>query len=395
MQEKLNQSTEASDAFEDQFTAKSMLQIFVEQFLNHRLALAGAALLMLLLIITSFAPMIASTLGVSRDAQNVFHRFAPPGTSTEIAKGDQELFVEKWIIENTAAARRLKVALGGDSADEEVIYALLDKPSEDATNILEKNSHIPETKTLREGFKQFKSYHVLGTDELGRDVLVRLIYGARVSLGIGLVVALVSASFGLVIGLIAGYYGGIIDAVIGRIIDGLLSIPVLPLMIVFAAVNLQEVPLIGFVLRGNSDSIAKLVLILCLFSWMNVARLVRASTLALRERDFVLAAKTLGAKDRLILFSHIAPNALGPLLVAITLGIGDSILSEASLSFLGLGIQPPVPSWGNILFNAQELIHHAPLQAILPGVLILIAVVSFNFVGDGIQDAIEPRSIKR
>ena len=136
-------------------------------------------------------------------------------------------------------------------------------------------------------------------------------------------------------------------------------------------------------------------MILCLFSWMQVARLVRGSTLAIKEHEFIMAARTLGARDWFTIASHVAPNVLGPLLVAVTLGVGESILAEAGLSFLGLGVQPPTPSWGNILFNAQELIHHAPIQAILPGVLILLTVISFNFLGDGVQDAVDPKAIRR
>ncbi|HEY1080017.1 MAG TPA: ABC transporter permease, partial [Bdellovibrio sp.] len=145
----------------------------------------------------------------------------------------------------------------------------------------------------------------------------------------------------------------------------------------------------------SNESIIKMVIILCIFSWMTVARLVRGSILSIREREFVLAARTLGAGDGTIIVRHMFPNVIAPMLVSITLGVGESILFEAALSFLGLGIQPPTPSWGNMLNNAQELIYQAPFLAILPGVLILMTTISFNYLGDGLQDAIDPKAIRR
>jgi peptide/nickel transport system permease protein len=180
-----------------------------------------------------------------------------------------------------------------------------------------------------------------------------------------------------------------------RVTDALLSLPILPVMIVVAAIDLQKIPGVSNILSVGNESILKVVFILCLFSWMTVALLVRGSILTLREREFILASKTLGATDFTIIMRHLLPNVLAPLLVSVTLGVGESILFEAALSFLGLGIQPPTPSWGNMLFNAQELIYEAPFLAILPGVLILMVVISFNYVGDGLQDAIDPKTIKR
>jgi peptide/nickel transport system permease protein len=164
---------------------------------------------------------------------------------------------------------------------------------------------------------------------------------------------------------------------------------------VIAAIDLNNVPFLSSITQYGNESIIKLVFILCLFSWMVVARLVRGSILSLREREFILAAKTLGATDATIIIRHMFPNVIAPLLVSVTLGVGESILFEAALSFLGLGIQPPTPSWGNMLFNALELIYKAPFLAIIPGVLILLVVVSFNFLGDGLQDAIDPKSVRR
>lgn len=241
----------------------------------------------------------------------------------------------------------------------------------------------------------FMKRHWLGTDELGRDVLIRLIYGARVSIGVGVLVAMVSGVIGLLIGSVAGYYGGMVDAFLMRVTDALLSLPILPILIIFAAVDISKIPIFGYLIRGENESIAKMVVILCLFSWMTVARVVRGTVLSVHKREFVMAAHTVGAGDLRIIFQHIVPNVIGPLLVAVTLKIGNAIMFEAALSFLGLGIQPPTPSWGNMLHNAQEIIYEAPRLAILPGMLIFITVISFNFLGDGLQDAVDPKAIRR
>ena len=214
-------------------------------------------------------------------------------------------------------------------------------------------------------------------------------------MGVGVMVTIASAILGLLIGSLAGYYGGFVDTALMRFTDALLSLPTIPIMILFAAVDIDKVPGARNLISTQNENIMKLATILILFSWMTVARLVRGSVLSLREREFILAAKTMGATDRTILLRHLFPNVIAPLLVAVTLGVGNAILSEAALSFLGLGIQPPTPSWGNMLFNAQELINEAPFLAILPGLNILIVVMSFNYLGDGLQDAIDPKAIRR
>ena len=244
----------------------------------------------------------------------------------------------------------------------------------------------------------FRSFHLLGTDELGRDVFIRLVYGTRVSITVGLLVALASGLIGLLIGSLAGYYGGRIDTVLMRVTDALLSLPILVVLIVVSAIDLGKVvggTPFAFIVDHQYESVIKMVIILCLFSWMQAARLVRGSILSIKEQEFILAARVLGARDRTIISAHIVPNVIAPLLVAVTLGIGNAILFEAALSFLGLGIQPPTPSWGNMLHNAQDMVQHAPMLAVLPGLLILFTVISFNYVGDGVRDAIDPRSIRR
>ena len=192
--------------------------------------------------------------------------------------------------------------------------------------------------------------HPLGTDELGRDVLVRLLEGGRVSLAVGVSGALLAAAIGTLVGLASGYAGGGVDAYLMRFTDAVISLPLLPLLIVLAAVDLGK---LGLEAPGEFASVARIVLIVALFGWTTTARLVRASVLSLRTREFVRAAEALGAGPALILRRHILPNAAGPLIVATALSIGNVILVESVLSYLGLGVQPPMPSWGNMLTGAQ------------------------------------------
>jgi peptide/nickel transport system permease protein len=180
-----------------------------------------------------------------------------------------------------------------------------------------------------------------------------------------------------------------------RVTDALLSLPLVPFLIVIAAIDLNKIPAFKSVVGSENESIVKMVVILLLFSWMTIALLVRGSILSLREREFILAARTLGANDSTIILRHMFPNVIAPMLVSVTLGVGNAILFESALSFLGLGIQPPTPSWGNMLFNAQELISEAPFLAFIPGLLILLTTISFNYLGDGLQDAIDPKAIRR
>jgi peptide/nickel transport system permease protein len=237
--------------------------------------------------------------------------------------------------------------------------------------------------------------HPLGTDEAGRDVLLRLLYGGRVSLFVGIAAALTAAVLGTAIGLTAGYFGGPLDALLMRVTDGVIALPLLPLLIVLAALDLQKLGISAETLQAESASLYRIVVIVALVGWTTVARLVRATALSLRERPFVMAARAQGASSFRIMTVHILPNLASPIIVATTLSVGNVILLESVLSFLGLGIQPPLPSWGNLLTNAQELIWDAPALAIYPGLAIFVTVIAFNFVGDGLQDALDPRSLER
>jgi len=224
--------------------------------------------------------------------------------------------------------------------------------------------------------------HPFGTDGLGRDLATRILYGGRVSLSIGLLAVTVAISVGTLVGTVAGFYGRWIDGVLMRFVDMMYSFPRLFLLILF-----------GVLFKGMTLPV--IVTVLGLLSWMTTARLVRASFLALKHREFVEAARSVGAGDRRIIVRHILPNALAPIIVAATLGVAAAIIAESTLSFLGLGIQPPTPTWGNMLRDATGEMEKAPWIAIFPGLFIFLAVVSINFIGDGLRDALDPRHVVR
>jgi peptide/nickel transport system permease protein len=226
--------------------------------------------------------------------------------------------------------------------------------------------------------------HPFGTDELGRDELTRLMYGGRVSLSVGLIVAVMSASIGTLVGMIAGYYGGRIDNFLMRFTDMVLALPLLPLLMVA-----------GLVFSDLKwDSLLIIPLILGLLEWMAVARLVRGSFLALREKEFVEAAHAMGASDWRIITKHLLPNSIAPIVVNTTLVVGAAIIVESVLSFLGFGIQPPTPSWGNMLSNARSTMITFPWLMWAPGAAIVLTVLSVNFLGDGLRDALDPTQVR-
>ncbi len=237
--------------------------------------------------------------------------------------------------------------------------------------------------------------HPLGTDELGRDVLMRLLAGGRVSLTIALAAALAAAALGTLVGLVAGYLGGWTDRVLMRVTDAIIALPLLPLLIVLAALDLGKLGVPPALARSDDISLLRIVVLAVLVGWTTAARLVHSATLVTRNRDFVRAAKSLGAGVPHILWTHILPNVLAPLIVATTLSVGEVILLESVLSFLGLGIQPPLASWGTMLSNAQELITSAPLLAIYPGAMIFLTVIACNLFGDALQQRFDRREAVR
>ena len=236
----------------------------------------------------------------------------------------------------------------------------------------------PSVQSLEQRLLPPAPQHLFGTDELGRDILARTLYGARISLLVGFSVVLGAGLTGLAVGSVAGYFGGWFDRLLNvLLINAFLSFPGILLAIAFAA----------FLGPG----LDKVILALVITGWAGYARLARAQVLKLKELEFVLAARSLGASHTRILVRHLIPNSLAPVIVAATLTVGGAILSEAALSFLGIGIQPPTPSWGNMLQNAQDFIWTTPWLAIWPGAMIFLTVLCFNFLGDGLRDALDPR----
>ncbi|HEY1410429.1 MAG TPA: ABC transporter permease, partial [Promineifilum sp.] len=220
--------------------------------------------------------------------------------------------------------------------------------------------------------------HPFGTDTVGRDVMARTIQGGRISLMIGMSAAVLEIIIGVLIGALAGFYGGLVDSVLMRFTEAMLIIPSLFLLIVVA--------------RIVGGSAFWIVIIFALTSWMYVARIVRAEFLSLKENEYILAARSIGTPTGQIIFRHILPNSMAPIVVAATLAVAVAILSEAYISFLGMGVQPPTATWGNMLDGSYNHIETAPWLWIFPGLLILLTVLSINFVGDGLRDALDPRS---
>ena len=237
--------------------------------------------------------------------------------------------------------------------------------------------------------------HPLGTDEIGRDLLLRLLEGGRISLLVGIVAAIAAAGFGTAIGLLAGYRGGRLDAALMRLTDGIIALPLLPLLVVLAALDLKKLGVPASLADSEAVSLYRIIILVALVGWTTVARLVRGTTLALKARDFVRAAVALGARPSRVMLVHILPNLASPIIVATSLAVGEIILLESVLSFLGLGVAPPIASWGNMLTGAQETIALAPQLALYPGLLIFLTVIACNFLGDGLQDALDPRAERR
>ncbi|PWH13735.1 MAG: peptide ABC transporter permease [Anaerolineae bacterium] len=248
----------------------------------------------------------------------------------------------------------------------------------------------PMTQNLLNRLQPPSAQHWLGTDDLGRDLWTRILYGGRISLSVGLLAMSVSILLGSLIGLVSGYYGGWIDSVLMRMTEIFLSIPRLFVLIALGMfLRTLDLPTL------KAGSFLPIALVIGALSWMGTARMVRASTLALREREFVQACRALGGSNARLLFRHILPNVASPIIVSATLGLSGAIISESGLSYLGFGVQLPTPTWGNMLSNTQSQMTTAPWTAIFPGLMIFLVVISINYIGDGLRDALDPRHAPR
>ena len=246
--------------------------------------------------------------------------------------------------------------------------------------------------------------HYLGTDNIGRDIFSRLIYAGRISLTVALLSVIISESIGIVVGAISGFYGGWVDAVLMRFVEFMLSIPTLPLLLIISSMlirneNLIPIPepvlsFIGKIMLINPRDARNAVLIIIVlagFGWLSAAQLMRGTVLSLREQTFVEAARSLGASNVWIILKHMIPNAMAPIIVDASLGLAGYVVAEASLSFLGFGIQDPIPTWGNMLSATQTYMFDKPWLPLIPGLPIFICALAFNYIGDGLRDALDPR----
>ncbi len=246
----------------------------------------------------------------------------------------------------------------------------------------------PEVSVLQDRFQPPSWQHPMGTDPLGRDLMTRILYGGRISMTVGMLVVGITVTIGVSVGAIAGYAGGLLDNILMRITDAALTLPSLLVLILLGAILRDvDVPIL------ERNSVLTIALVIGILSWMTFARLVRAAFLTLRELDFVTAARALGVSPVRIIIRHILPNTIGPIVVEATLELGYAIIEESGLSFLGFGIQPPTPSWGNLLSNAQENFLRYPWLAIFPGLMIFLAIISVNYIGDGLRDAFDPYKV--
>jgi peptide/nickel transport system permease protein len=253
-------------------------------------------------------------------------------------------------------------------------------------------SFDPEKTDLDHMLEKPSAKHIMGTDDLGRDLLTRLLYGGRVSLSIGVMAMSLAVVIGALVGGLAGFYGGWVDNILMRFVDMMLAFPGLFVLIILS-LALRDIPIES--LRGTAfASIFSIVLVIAVLSWMQVARLVRASFLSLKEQEFIIAAQAVGASNLRLMVRHLLPNAMSPIIVAATFRVATSIITEAGLSYLGFGVQPPTPTWGNMLKNAQAVMTRAPWMAIFPGLMIFIAVIAINFIGDGLRDALDPYKVE-
>jgi len=254
------------------------------------------------------------------------------------------------------------------------------------------SEHYANRNDLTSTLQSPSATHPFGTDGTGRDIMARTVYGGQISIVIGLLAVVVSLVVGVLIGAIAGFYGGIVDSLLMRFTEAMMNIPQLFLLIILGKMLGGKIPSFELLGRTLSGSVVVIIGVIGLTSWMYLARIVRANYLGLKEREFITAARCLGTRNWFIIFRHILPNTVAPIVVAATLGVASAIISEAYISFLGLGVQPPTATWGNMLDQAYHHLDTEPWMWFFPGMLIVLTVLSINFLGDGLRDALDPRS---
>jgi peptide/nickel transport system permease protein len=250
------------------------------------------------------------------------------------------------------------------------------QPTDITTSTLRQSKNLGLFSTSPQGF------HVLGTDQVGRDYLTRLMYGGRISLSLAIVITLLTVTIGMVVGGISGFLGGWVDSVTMRVVEFMLTLPLLPILLILSTMLSME---------GTAGSLIVLTVVLVLFEWLGVARLVRGMVLSLKNQEFTEASRAVGSSNWGIIRKHMIPNSLSPVIVAATLGVGGIIVAEATLSYLGFGVKPPYPSWGNMLQDANRAVISDPFTVFMPGFCIFMASLSFNFIGDALRDALDPR----
>ncbi|MBN1279217.1 MAG: ABC transporter permease [Chlorobiaceae bacterium] len=375
--EKAGQETEAA----------SLGNISMQAFMRNVIAQSAAAVVFVLYSIAFLAPLLAPFSPY--DQQDfLVTAYKPPLTHLQALVLKQPKIQALEVHTSTGTTARLASTLIGDlrtlkTRNEPHSLRFVDGYSIDNGIVSYKQGMRTRTMTVGElavpsgGNPAISRIFMLGTDQYGRDILSRVIYGSRISLSIGFLVVLISVTLGTVIGISSGYFGGWIDALLMRIVDVLIAFPALFLILIIIA--------------AFGNSIYLIVITLSFTGWMGVARIVRSQVLSLKEQEFILAAKALGLSNMRIIFRHLAPNTMTPVIIAATLRIGSIILTEAGLSFLGLGVQAPTPSWGNIINEGRDsLLNHWWIST-FPGIAILTTVVCFNLIGDGVRDALDPR----
>jgi peptide/nickel transport system permease protein len=257
-----------------------------------------------------------------------------------------------------------------------------------ATLLAPLSPYDPELSSLSEKLQPPSWQHPFGTDSLGRDMLTRVLYGGRISLFVGFMATVITLVIGVPIGAIAGYFGGWVDNLLMRVIDASLALPSLMILILLNAFLMEvQIPII------EKNNVLTIAFVIGLLSWMTIARLVRAIFLSLREMEYVQASRALGSSNFRTIVAEILPNGLGPIIVEATLELGWAIMEESGLSFLGFGIRQPTPSWGNLLSDAQENLQQYPWLAIFPGIMIFLTIISVNYIGDGLRDALDPYKV--